>query len=215
MGAHKKALPYQFGINISVSPGVDDPAVQAREVLEALAFFAEQGIYPSWFTLNLSCPNTEDDPNGHQTAEQAQQVCGAAADYLRAAWCKVPLWIKLGPTLADEQYCLLMRVFAEIGVEAVVVTNTLPMPTPDDAAITAGVAGGRLHQRAVEVAALLMQEKKAHGYAVDVIGCGGVDDGPTYRDFARLGVQAVQYWTALVYRGPLAAAVIIEEARRA
>jgi len=124
-----------------------------------------------------------------------------------------PLWVKVGPDLSDEQYRALLRVFAETGVAAVVATNTLPLPAPDDPAVMAGVGGGRLHARAVEVAALLMAaERAACGYPVDVIGCGGVQDGDTYRAFARLGAPVVQYWTALVYRGPLAAALIAHEA---
>jgi hypothetical protein len=36
----------------------------------------------------------------------------------------------------------------------------------------------------------------------------------TYRDFANLGVRVVQYWSAIVYRGPLAAALIAHEAQQ-
>jgi len=214
--AHRRELPAQFGINVAVSPGVDDPSQQTEEVLAALSAFIERGVHPTWFTLNLSCPNAEDDPRGHQTAEEARQICGAVIDRLRSAGQEsgsvIPLWVKVGPDLGDGQYRTLMRVFQETGVRAVVATNTLPMPSPDDPGVTAGVGGGRLHSRTVEVATLLMQEKLAQGYQVDVIGCGGVQDGATYRDFARLGIMAVQYWTALVYRGPLAAALIINEA---
>jgi dihydroorotate dehydrogenase len=216
LDARRRELPAQFGINVAVSPGVDDPAQQTEEVVGALSAFMERGVRPTWFTLNLSCPNTEDDPRGHQTAEEARQVCGAAVGSLRRAGQEtgsvIPLWVKVGPNLGDEQYRALMRVFQETGVQAVVATNTLPMPSPDDPGVMAGVGGGRLHRRAVGVAALLMQEKAAQGYQVDIIGCGGVQDGATYRDFVGLGIAAVQYWTALVYRGPLAAALIINEA---
>ena len=214
--AHRRELPAQFGINVAVSPGVDDPSQQTEEVLAALSAFIERGVFPTWFTLNLSCPNTEDDPRGHQTAEEARQVCGAAVGRLRRAGqdsgSVIPLWVKIGPDQGDEQYRALMKVFHETGVRAVVATNTLPVPSPDDPGTVAGVGGGRLHRRAVEVAALLMQEKAAQGYQVDVIGCGGVQDGTTYYDFLRLEIPVVQYWTALVYRGPLAAALIIHEA---
>lgn len=210
LAARRDHLPPTFGINIAVSPGVDDPGEQAREVAESLAAFVDRGVRPGWFTLNLSCPNTEDDPGSHQTAEGARQVCGAAVEAAGGA----PLWVKIGPTLADEQLCALLRVFAGTGVRAVVATNTLPQPTPDDPGMTAGVGGGRLHARAIEVAGRLARENAAHGYGVDVIGCGGVQDGATYRAFARLGVQVVQYWTALIFRGPLAAALIIREAGR-
>ena len=124
----------------------------------------------------------------------------------------IPLWVKLGPNLSAGQYRALMAVFAETGVRAVVATNTLPMPSPADAAVTAGVGGGRLHPHALKTAATLVQEKNVHAYPVDVIGCGGVLDGPTFQAFTGAGVAVVQYWSALVYRGPLAAALIAHEA---
>jgi dihydroorotate dehydrogenase len=100
-----------------------------------------------------------------------------------------------------------MQIFAEVGVRAVIATNSLPMPTPDDTGLTAGVGGGTLHARAVAVARLLTQT----GSGVDVIGCGGVEDRASYDAYTRLGIQAVQYWSSLVYRGPLAAALIAYE----
>jgi dihydroorotate dehydrogenase len=216
LAARREALPEQFGVNIAVSPGVDDPEQEMEEVLASVEAFLTRGVYPAWLTLNLSCPNTEDDPGGHQTEAKTRRLCGAIVDTLRQATQgsgrAVPLWVKIGPDLADTQYCVLMKTFAEVGVSAVVATNTLPQPVSGDSEVLAGVGGGRLHQKAVDVAALLVQEKKARGYPVDVVGCGGVQDGPTFQDFARLGVAAVQYWSALVYRGPLAAALVAREA---
>ncbi|MCL4237904.1 MAG: hypothetical protein KJ047_06610 [Anaerolineae bacterium] len=220
LGARRALLPRQYGINIAVSPGVTDLAQQTDEVLESLGAFVAAGVFPTWFTLNLSCPNTEDDPRGHQTADEARALCAAALALLRERNASSPtgrippLWVKVGPDLGDEQYRALLRVFAETGVAAVVATNTLPLPTPDDPAVLAGVGGGRLHARAVEVAALLMAERAAHSYPVDVIGCGGVQDGATLRAFAGLGITAMQYWTALVYRGPLASALLADEGER-
>ena len=272
LGARRAALPRQYGINIAVSPGVTDPARQTEEVLASLEAFVAAGVIPTWFTLNLSCPNTEDDPRGHQTADETRAICEAALALLRhhqayerpietgylvagapyppapspmlrggkgSRLAKLlpsplvgegpgrggnpappsigripPLWVKVGPDLGDDQYRALLRVFAETGVAAVVATNTLPLPAPDDPAVMAGMGGGRLHARAVEVAALLMAERAAHGYPVDVIASGGVQDGATLRAFAGLGINAMQYWTALVYRGPLASALLAYERER-
>jgi dihydroorotate dehydrogenase len=245
LASHKTDLPPQFGINIAISPGVDDPDQQTGEVLAALAAFVERGVYPTWFTLNLSCPNTGDDPTGNQTADGARQLCAAGVGYLsltprpplharrggedsekvpsprvergfRGEVNKdaIPLWVKVGPNLSGEQYSALMAVFAETGVRAVVATNTLPMPSPADPTVMAGVGGGRLHDQALKTAAALVREKMTHGYPVDVIGCGGVLDGATYHDFVRSDVPVVQYWSALVYRGPWAAAMITYEAKR-
>lgn len=216
LGARVDHLPDQFGLNIAISPGVDDPDQQTDEVLTGVKSFIDAGVFPTWFTLNLSCPNTEDDPRGAQTAEQTRQLCAAVVDYLREVRLTtghvIPLWTKVSPMLSIDQYRALIGVFAETGVKAVIATNTLPSPTPDDPDLSAGLGGQRLHQRAVETAAVLMQERGKHAYPVDVIGCGGVADCASYRNFSKLGVEVVQYWSAMVFRGPLAAALIIEEA---
>lgn len=201
-------LPLVYGINIAVSPGVDDPAQEHSEIVAALDAFLSLDIVPSWFTLNLSCPNTEDDPAGHQTEARTREAVRAALGRIGSA---APLWIKLGPDLSAEQYRALLRVCADEGVRAVIATNTLGQPAPDDSGLTAGVGGGRLHQRALAVTKLLLDDICTHGYPLDVIGCGGVLDGRTWAAFSQIGVRAVQYWSALVYRGPLAAALIVSE----
>jgi dihydroorotate dehydrogenase len=200
LAQHRDHLPQVYGINIAVSPGVTDPAQEQQEALEAFRFFLQEAIVPSWFTLNISCPNTEDDPSGHQTESRARDLCAAVVKLL-----PVPLWVKISPDLAAEQYAILMRVFCETGVRAVIASNTLARPSPEDAALSAGVGGGLLHDHALAATIRLAQT----GRQLDIIACGGVMDGTSYRDFA--GVRAAQYWSALVYRGPLAAALILNE----
>jgi dihydroorotate dehydrogenase len=207
---NRDKLPRIFGINIAVSPGVDDPDQEQQEVSEAVAQFQICGIHPAWYTLNVSCPNTEDDPGDHQTEARTRSLCRRLVVQLEG----IPLWVKISPTLADSQYRTLLRVFAEEGVRAVIATNTDPQPTPDDPSLKAGVAGGRLHERAVEVVHLLAQEKRNQGYSIDIIGCGGVQNAPTFFEMRQAGAQAVQYWSALIYEGPLAAAFIQQEIHR-
>jgi dihydroorotate dehydrogenase len=213
LARHRKHLPWCFGINIAVSPGQNDPDTAMREVLEAIEAFSRREVYPSWYTLNISCPNTEDDPGGRQTEEASRDLCAAVVRLLNSGEKPVPLWVKLGPDLAPEQYILLASVMHEVGVQAIVATNTTPMPAPDDPTVVAGVGGGRLYDKSLAVVKLLVEERHKHGYGYDVIGCGGVLDGSSYHTYQEAGAQAVQYWSALVYRGPLAAAVIAKEER--
>lgn len=209
LGERRWHLPQIFGINVAVSPGVTDPDREQAEVLESLALFVEQHVLPAWFTLNLSCPNTEDDPTGHQTEARTRQLCAAVVAYLRAAAPGVPLWVKVGPDLDVTQYKILMRVFAEVGVAAVIATNTLGLPAPDQPEVLAGVGGGRIHAPAL--AAVEALTRAGGTGTVDVVGCGGVIDAAAYQAFRARGAKAVQYWSALVYRGPLAAAHILHE----
>src|SRR5574341_1293075 len=219
LSQHREHLPSCFGINIAVSPGVADPVQGRREVLESLAAFLERSIFPSWFTLNLSCPNTEDDPGGNQTEETALDLCGSVVDRLRYASVdvgyEIPLWVKIGPNLAWEQYHRLMHAFHQVGVRAVVATNTLPAPVPNDPSISAGIAGGSLHACAIQVACELARENQQRGYGIDIVCSGGVLDAASLVGFAHYNIRAVQYLSALIYRGPLAAAVIWNEAQHA
>lgn len=213
LAAHRELLPSVFGINIAVSPGVTDSA-QARDELQgAVAAFLTRGVVPSWCTLNVSCPNTEDDPGSHQTAANTSSLCEVLLDELRPA--AVPLWVKVSPALASQQYDTLMQVFHALGVQAVIATNTLPQPTPDDAAFTAGASGGKLHQAALSAVAHLSQAKARLNAQVDIIGCGGILDPASYDAFAAHGCRAMQYWSALIYLGPLAPALLSRAASTA
>ncbi len=219
LARHAADLPPVYGLNIAVSPGVTDPAQELDEVLTSLSFFLEQNLTPAWFTLNLSCPNTEDDPGGHQTAARARDLCGAIIDHLvgtrfiasAPSIHPIPLWIKISPELGADQYTALMQVCAEVGVQAIIATNTLPRPTPDNPGVNAGVGGGRLHQPALEAVRHLAAARAQSGCNVKLIGCGGVLDGATARALLDAGADALQYWSALIYRGPLAAAQIQQE----
>lgn len=213
LALRRSELPPQFGINLAVSPGVSDADQEARETVEAFEAFLDADIIPTWFTLNISCPNTEDDPSGRQTEQASRRLCAVVIDRLSRRAPQTPLWVKVSPCLSRAQYAALMRAFEETGVRAVIATNTLPQPAPGDSSVTAGVGGGRLHQAALEAARVLLEARVSS--TVDVIGCGGVLDGRSYANFRTLGIEAVQYWSALIYRGPLAGAVIEREGEHA
>ena len=214
LSERRNKLPKEFGINIAVSPGIHDIDQQEREVLESLAFFLDAGIHPTWFTLNLSCPNTEDDPQGHQLEAETTQLCLAFIESLRSRQLDIPLWVKISPGLTAAQYESLMRIFDEVGVKAVVATNTLGKPSPEDASLQAGIGGGHLFNEALTAVRQLQAAKNRGSYVVDVIACGGIIDGASFREYEQLGVKAGQYWSALVYRGPFAAAIIESELAR-
>ena len=92
LAQRKNQLPREYGINIAVSPAVSDADQQAREVIESLEFFLDAGLRPSWFTLNLSCPNTDDDPLGYQLDAETRLLCGAFIRCLDSRELDIPLW---------------------------------------------------------------------------------------------------------------------------
>ena len=48
---------------------------------------------------------------------------------------------------------------------------------------------------------------------LDIIGCGGILNGSDLQAFQNAGAKAVQYWSALVFRGPNAPTLIAREAQ--
>ena len=211
--SHADALPHTWGVNLATSPGLTDPERSRHEIEEAAALFAdalgsiERG--PSWLTLNLSCPNTEDDPHGTQSAELAQALCGALT-----ASHSLPLWAKIGPDLSETQLHGLVAAFAQTGVAAVVATNTWAQPAPD-AAHSAGASGARLRPLALATVSRLTRAIQENGATLDIVACGGVLDGADLLAFEAAGARAAMVYSALVFRGPLAAALILREADRA
>lgn len=200
-------LPPVFGLNIAVSPGLDDSAQEAREFVDSLHLFLDAGIRPSWVTLNISCPNTENDPDAMQTAGKIRILCGAAQTVLHPQ--AIPLWIKISPGLTVVQADSLTAAFIDTGVRAVIATNTRAEPSPDDLSVMAGVSGARLRREAYSTAGQMVRAIQRANATIDVITCGGIQTGSHWK---QAGKCATQIYTALVHRGPLAAALIQNEA---
>jgi dihydroorotate dehydrogenase len=211
LGGAAPLLPPVWGLNLAPSPGVDDVGQAARELAAAAGAFwqAFEGRPnpPSWVTLNLSCPNTEDDPHGRQAEALARRLLLAMREVLA-----VPLWVKVGPDLSDEQLEGLVAAFADAGVAAVVATNTLARPVPGNATLSAGVSGAELRSRALDTVARLAGIIARRGAMIDIVGCGGILSGDDLRAFQAAGARAAMLYSALVFRGPLAAALILHEA---
>ncbi len=205
-------LPAVFGINIAPSPASDSLDANKQDVSEAISAFISRGVRPSWFTLNISCPNTEDDPSAHQTTLEAYELSSIALETLqREGAGQIPLWVKISPDLSAEQYQALVRTFSEVGVQAIISTNTLAQPTPENAEIVAGVGGGRLHPYTLTAIRQLKQAKDALNSPLDIIACGGIQDPYSYHNALKQGAVGAQYLSALIFDGPLAPATILQE----
>ncbi len=162
---------------------------------------------PAWYTLNLSCPNTEDDPQGRQTEALARRLCAALREIVPA-----PLWVKVGPDLSTPQLEGLVSAFRACAVGAIVATNTVARVAPDGG--TAGLSGAALRPLALDTVRRLRTIVGDASGAPDIIACGGILDGGDLRTFQAAGARAAMLYSALVWRGPLAAAHILREAGR-
>ena len=222
LGARRAQLPAAWGISLAVSPGVEDPDESALQLRDAAASFERAFVSrpttssdrgsarsPAWYTLNLSCPNTEDDPAGLQTADLARRLTRTVAGIVSA-----PLWVKVGPDLSATQYDVLVDVLSDVGVRAVVATNTLAGPAPM-APLTAGLGGApAAPARAGRRRPPDRGRSPGAGPASTSSVPGASSRGATSRAFLDAGAKAAMLYSALVFRGPLAPALILREAGR-
>jgi dihydroorotate dehydrogenase len=210
LGSMATELPPTWGLNLAPSPGVADPAQAADELAEAAETFRRafegRANRPAWTTLNLSCPNTGDDPRGRQTEALARRLATA----MRST-DDVPLWVKIGPDLSDAQLEGLVAALSETGVAAIVAANTVARPVPGERNIVAGLSGAELRPLALQTVRRLAEVITRNGAELDLVGCGGILNGDDLRAFQAAGARAGMIYSALVFRGPLAGALILHE----
>ena len=104
-------------------------------------------------------------------------------------------------------------MLSDLGVRAVVATNTLASPAPTGA-MTAGMGGAPLRDHALAAVGVLGESIVRRGSSLDIIGSGGVLEGRDLVAFLDAGAKAAMVYSALVFRGPLAPALILREAAR-
>lgn len=204
------ALPDVYGISIASDPDQTDPSRRDADTAVAVRRFVEAGLRPSWITVNISCPNV---PQGYAHAalpEEVARLCKAVRGELPG---DTALWVKVGPDVGAGRYGPIAQAAVGGGAEAIVATNTAPGRI-SDTGIGVGVGGASLHPRALRVVEELMATRAESGTKWGIVGCGGVLDGAGYQAFRDRGAGAVQYWSALVFRGPTAPALILSEAAR-
>lgn len=163
--------------------------------------------------VNVSSPNTK-DLRALQAADIAKTLL-AAISAENEGDSRVPVLLKVAPDLDDAGLDALLDVVAESAIDGVVATNTtvartgLATPAADVERIGAGgLSGPPLHARALEVVAAA---RKKLGPQKTIVGVGGISDGASALAMLRAGANALQIYTAFVYRGPFAAAAIAHE----
>jgi dihydroorotate dehydrogenase len=137
----------------------------------------------------------------------AERLCGALATVTR-----LPIWVKVGPDLSDEQLRSLVSACAATGVRALVATNTWARPAPTDGG-SAGLSGAGLRPLALDTVRRLSAIVTETGAGLDIVACGGILSGRDLLAFQVAGARAAMIYSALVFRGPLAGALILREAR--
>jgi len=182
-----------LGVNLGKNKSTPlDRAVD--DYLEGYKAFEGLGRY---YVVNISSPNT---PGLRElaTSKFLYQLAEAFSSE------KNGVWVKLDPDMTKKQFQEVVEAAADRGFPGLILSNTHRVEWPQ--------AGGQSgHAISVASTRCLEWAWEVHRGQLPMIGCGGILSGLDIYEKIIRGANAVQIFTALVYRGPWVVLQLLEE----
>ncbi|MBC7660975.1 MAG: quinone-dependent dihydroorotate dehydrogenase [Chitinophagaceae bacterium] len=188
-----EAVP--MGINLGKNKDTDISAA-IEDYSQGIETFSR---YAKYFVINVSSPNTaglRGLANEHFLKELGMRHKGELSK----------LWVKLDPDMKKKDFQGLVEALAKIGFQGLVLTNTHRVEHPQQG----GLSG---HALALQATACLEWAWEVTRGQLPLIASGGILSGQDVFQRIARGASAVQIYSALVYRGPLAVFAMLDELR--
>ncbi|MEO7027000.1 MAG: quinone-dependent dihydroorotate dehydrogenase, partial [Caulobacteraceae bacterium] len=167
---------------------------------------------PDWFTINISSPNTPGLralQGGNALEEllgrisEARQSLRGGAERQSPPRYDPPLFLKIAPDLTDAAVAAIVETTIRFGLDGLIVGNTTVERSlalrSRHRRQAGGLSGAPLMRPSTE---LLRRCHAAAAGRLLLIGVGGIATAADVLAKIRAGANAVQLYTALVYRGP-------------
>ncbi len=196
---HQRTEDGVIGVNIGANKDAEDRIGDYVAGLDAFYDVA------SYFTVNISSPNTPGLRDLHAPAALAQllqRLMDARAKCVAAGKPSRPIVIKLSPDIAEDDLDGIVQCLVAHRVDGIAVSNTTlaRRRLSDAAAREAGGLSGRplFHRSTV----MLAKVYEASGGKIPLIGIGGIDSGESALAKIAAGATLIQLYTGLIYEGP-------------
>ncbi len=158
-----------------------------------------------YVVVNVSSPNTP-GLREMQGVELLEPLVAGVRSELEAGGRHVPLLVKIGPDLGDEELDAVADLATRLGLDGIVAVNT----TTDRSGLSAatetvpsveggGISGAPLKARAVEV---LERLHGRVGHELVLVSVGGIQTGVDAWERILAGATLVQSYSGFVYGGP-------------
>ena len=188
------------GVNIGANKDSDDRIADYVAGIRAFADLA------SWFTVNVSSPNTpglRDLQARDQLAELLTRVLAARDEIAATGARRVPVLLKIAPDMVDAGLADVAEVALATKVDGLVVSNTTldrkGLSDPTIAKEAGGMSGRPLFHRSTVV---LARMRRLVGPDLPIVGVGGIDGGEAAFEKIAAGANLIQIYSSLVYEGP-------------
>lgn len=188
------------GANLGKSKAapIEDAGADYRASVRRLAPLVE------FLVLNVSSPNTP-GLRQLQAVGPLRALIADVREELAAARAPVPLLVKIGPDLNDEEIDAVAQLAVELELDGVVATNTTGQREGlvSDPALwdrEGGISGAPLKARSLEV---LRRLHERVGDRMVLISVGGIETADDVWQRLTAGATLVEAYTGFVYGGPL------------
>src|SRR4051812_8674660 len=206
-----------LGINI----GKNKDTPNERAVDDYL--FCLERVYAraSYVTINISSPNTQGlrDLQEEETLKRFIGTLRDAQEKLASRHgARKSMLLKIAPDLAETELDAIAEVLLASGIDGLICTNTTidraPIAGLRHADESGGLSGKPLFEKSTAV--LRGMAKRLSG-RIPLVGVGGIVEGKNAAAKFDAGASLVQFYTGMVYRGPVLIGECVEaiRARRA
>jgi dihydroorotate dehydrogenase len=196
---------YSGVLGINIGKNKDTPNEKAVDdyVLCLDRVYARAG----YVTVNISSPNTQGlrDLQQEDTLKRFLGTLVDARERLAGRHGRrKPMLLKIAPDLVDAELDAIAEVALATRIDGVICTNT----TVDRSVIggapyaeeTGGLSGKPLFEKATSVQRGLSQRL---GGRIPIVGVGGILSGANAAAKIAAGASLVQFYTGMIYRGPV------------
>ena len=155
----------------------------------------------SYFTVNISSPNTPDLRN-LQSAEELRPLLQQLNEARHSQKRRVPMLLKIAPDLATEEMQAIAECCENSAVDGVIISNTtLTRPLPNSA--LASQAGGLSGAPLFDLSTLqLARFYNLTEGKIPLIGVGGISNAEQAWSKICAGASLLQLYSALIFQGP-------------
>lgn len=190
----KRPRNLPIGLNLGANKTSPDRSADFAHVLAAC------GPHVDFATVNVSSPNTE-KLRDLQGAAALSALLARVMETREGLARRIPVFLKIAPDLSPEELAEIAGVAVGAGLDAIIATNTtlsregLKSASRNE---TGGLSGAPLFEKSTRVLAQLSQLTEGK---LPLIGVGGISTPEQAYAKIRAGASAVQFYTAMVYKG--------------
>lgn len=163
-----------------------------------------EGLYESvdYFAINVSCPNIA----GMEKLQDKDSLREILLSVMKIRALKPvikPVFLKISPDLTYKQIDEIIELYAEVGLDGIIATNTTTdrncLSQKSDQLGPGGLSGKPLSTRSTEIVSYICKQS---GGVIPVIGVGGIMNKTDALAMIRAGARLLQVYTGFIYEGP-------------